>query len=173
MKSATQTTIYLALGTNLGDRAANVRAAVHMLAPEIQVERMSSLYETEPAYVTDQPRFLNAALRATTGLDPHLLLAKLKRVERDLGRVATVRNGPRLIDLDVLLYGDLTLCIEQLVVPHPRIAERPFVLVPLAEIAPDLLIPGYAETVSALAERVHGNGDVLARVGPIDEKLFE
>lgn len=163
------TTIYLALGSNLGDRRANIAAAVARLAPDVAVERASSLYETEPAYLLDQPRFLNAALRGRTALAPEALLALLKRIERELGREAGVRNGPRVIDLDILLYGDLVLDSEALTIPHPRMAERPFVLVPLAEIAPDLTPPGWDATVGALAREVRGHGDVLVRKGALTD----
>ena len=97
-------TIYLALGANLGDRGASLRSAVERLREQVTVEHMSSVYETEPAYVLDQPRFLNMALRGHTALDPHALLAFLKQIERDMGRAAGPRYGPRAIDLDILLY---------------------------------------------------------------------
>ena len=157
--------VYLALGSNLGDRAANLRAAVDALAPYVAVAHVSALYETEPAYVTDQPRFLNAALVGSTALEPHELLAALKNIERSMGRVAGERFGPRLIDLDILVYGELLLVTPELTLPHPRLAERPFVLVPLAEIAPDLVLPGLSTTVAALAAQAHGNGDIIARIG--------
>ena len=161
--------VYLALGSNLGDRRAHLAAAAARLAPSVIVERVSSLYETEPAYLLDQPRFLNAALRGRTTLEPAALLALLKRIERELGREAGVRFGPRVIDLDILLYGDRSIASEALTIPHPRMAERPFVLVPLAEIAPDLIPPGWATTVGALAQVVRGHGDVLIRKGDLSD----
>jgi 2-amino-4-hydroxy-6-hydroxymethyldihydropteridine diphosphokinase len=164
-----ETTIYLALGSNLGDRRAHIAAAVARLAPDVVVERVSSLYETEPAYVVDQPRFLNAALRGRTTLDPPALLALLKRIERDLGRGPAARYGPRVIDLDILLYGDRSIATEALTIPHSHMAERPFVLVPLAEIAPGLTPPGWATTVGALAQVVRGHGDVLVRKGDLTD----
>jgi 2-amino-4-hydroxy-6-hydroxymethyldihydropteridine diphosphokinase len=160
-------TIYLALGANLGDRSANLRSAVERLSAAVAVERMSSVYETEPAYLLDQPRFLNMALCGSTALDPHALLALLKRIEHDMGRAAGPRYGPRAIDLDILLYNNLALATDDLVIPHPRMAERPFVLVPLAEIAPDLVPPGWNSSIGALAEVVRGNGDVLVRVAKL------
>lgn len=162
-------TIYLALGSNLGDRRANLAAAVARLAPQVAVEQISSLYETEPAYLLDQPRFLNAALRARTTLAPHALLALLKQIERELGRAGGVRFGPRVVDLDLLVYGGQAIASETLTVPHPRMAERPFVLVPLAEIAPSLLPPGWRETVGALAQAVRGNGDIIVRKGELSD----
>ena len=161
--------IYLALGSNLGDRAANLRAAVARLAEQVVVERLSSLYETAPAYVLDQPRFLNAALRGRTALAPLDLLAFLKRIERELGRAGGVRFGPRPIDLDILVYDDVALDTDALTIPHPRMAERPFVLVPLAEIAPDLRPPGWPRPVGELAREVRGSGDVLVRKGDLDD----
>jgi 2-amino-4-hydroxy-6-hydroxymethyldihydropteridine diphosphokinase len=165
----TEHLVYLALGTNLGDRAANLRAAVERLGEQVAVERVSSLYETAPAYVLEQPRFLNAALRGRTALAPLPLLAFLKAIERDLGREAGARFGPRVIDLDILLYDDLAIAAEGLTIPHPRMAERPFVLVPLAEIAPDLAPPGWARPVGELAAEVRGHGDVLVRKGALND----
>jgi 2-amino-4-hydroxy-6-hydroxymethyldihydropteridine diphosphokinase len=160
-------TIYLALGANLGDRRASLRDAVERLRAGVTVEHMSSVYETEPAYMLDQPRFLNMVLRGRTALDPHALLALLKRIERDMGRAAGPRYGPRVIDLDILLYNSLALAAADLTIPHPRMAERPFVLGPLAEIAPDLVPPGWNRSIGALAEVVRGNGDVLVRLGKL------
>ncbi|MDQ2999311.1 MAG: 2-amino-4-hydroxy-6-hydroxymethyldihydropteridine diphosphokinase [Chloroflexota bacterium] len=159
--------VYLALGTNLGDRVVRLRNAVEQLRGGVAVECMSSVYETEPAYLLDQPRFLNMALRGYTVLDPHALLAFLKRIERDMGRTAGPRYGPRAIDLDMLLYDSLTLVDADLAIPHPRMAERPFVLAPLAEIAPELVPPGWNRSIGALAEVVRGNGDVLTRIGAL------
>jgi 2-amino-4-hydroxy-6-hydroxymethyldihydropteridine diphosphokinase len=160
---------YLALGSNLGDRRANLRRAVEQLEAQVTIERVSSLYETEPAYVLDQPRFLNAALRGRTRLAPAELLAFLKEIERDLGRQTGLRFGPRLIDLDILLYDDLALVSDALTIPHPRMAERPFVLVPLAEIAPALIPPGWTQPVAQLAQTVHGHGDILVRKGDLND----
>jgi len=160
-------TIYLALGANLGDRVASLRNAIERLRDGVAVERLSSVYETEPAYLLDQPRFLNMALRGHTALDPHALLAFLKRIERDMGRIAGPRYGPRVIDLDILLYDSLALATADLIIPHPRMAERPFVLAPLAEIAPELVPPGWDRSIGALAKVIHGNGDVLVRIGDL------
>jgi len=164
-----ESTVYLALGANLGDRRYNLRAAVARLRADVLVDRMSAVYETEPAYVLDQPRFLNMALRGRTALEPAALLAVLKQIERGLGRAIGPRFGPRLIDLDILLYDDLVIATAELTIPHPRMAERPFVLVPLAEIAPDLTPPGWNRTVGAMATVVRGNGDVLVRKGDLND----
>ena len=160
-------TIYLALGANLGDRGASLHNAVERLRDAVTVERMSSVYETEPAYLLDQPRFMNMVLRGHTTLEPHALLVFLKRIERDMGRTAGPRYGPRAIDLDILLYDSLALTTADLTIPHPRMAERPFVLAPLAEIAPDLVPPGWERSIGALAAVVRGNGDVLTRIGAL------
>ncbi|HNP70630.1 MAG TPA: 2-amino-4-hydroxy-6-hydroxymethyldihydropteridine diphosphokinase [Kouleothrix sp.] len=163
------TSVYLALGANLGDRHAAIAAALGRLAPEIVVEQVSSLYETEPAYVLDQPRFLNAVARVRTGLGPQALLARLKRIEAELGRQPGARFGPRAIDLDILLYGDTVLASDALTIPHPRMAERPFVLVPLAEIAADLVPPGWDVPVAVLAQAVRGQGDIIRRKGGLND----
>jgi len=160
--------IYLALGANLGDRRANLAAAVARLREQVTVDAVSSLYETEPAYVSDQPRFLNAVLRGHTALDPMALLVFVKDIERALGRVAGPRFGPRIVDIDLLLYGDETIDTPDLTIPHPRLAERPFVLVPLAEIAPDLAPPGWDQSIGERAGAVRGHGDVIAASGRLD-----
>ena len=145
-------TVYLALGANLGDRADNLRCALTALSPAFTVNSVSPCYETEPAYVLDQPRFYNLACRATTTLTPLEVLHRLKQIENELGRVPTLRYGPRVIDLDLLFYDDLILDLPDLTVPHPRLHERAFVLVPLADIAPGLLHPKLGLTVSALRD---------------------
>jgi 2-amino-4-hydroxy-6-hydroxymethyldihydropteridine diphosphokinase len=154
-------TVYLALGTNLGDRAANLRRARAALAPEFTVEALSPIYETEPAYVLEQPRFYNQVLRASTDLPPLAALRRLKDIESDLGRTAGLRFGPRVIDLDLLLHGATQLDSPELTLPHPRLAERAFVLVPLAEIAPELVHPVLGSTMAALRDRL---GDTQAAI---------
>lgn len=152
--------IYLALGTNLGDRRANLRTAIEALPPEVEVLAESKIYETPPWGVEDQPAFLNMAVKAGTDLMPPALLAQLKKLETGLGRTQTFRWGPRLIDIDILFYDDLVFESEGLVVPHPRLHERAFVLVPLADIAPDLVHPALGKTVRELLEGLDRTGIV-------------
>lgn len=126
---------YLALGSNLGDRRDQLRAAIVGLgARGAPVVRASSLYESAPMYVLDQPAFLNAVVEAETDLSPEELLSAAKAIERELGRQPRVRNGPRELDIDVLLYGDERRDTPELALPHPRMHERPFVVVPLGEL---------------------------------------
>lgn len=141
---------YLSLGTNLGDRLANLSAAITKLPPKINPMVQSSIYESEPWGYSDQPAFLNQVIKAATDLEPLDLLAFLKSTEVQMGRQETFRFGPRLIDLDILFFDDLILETPTLTIPHPRIAERAFILVPLAEIAPDLLHPVLEKSIQQL-----------------------
>ena len=152
--------IYLALGTNLGDRATNLRAALKAMPPSIVIHHSSPIYETPPWGVTDQPTFLNMVVQAETKMKPLPLLACLKKIETELGRTPTVRWGPRLIDIDILFYDDLVLDLPQVTIPHPRLHERAFVLVPLADIAPGLIHPVLRQTVSTLLKKVNKKGVV-------------
>lgn len=148
-------TAYIGLGSNLGERAANIRRALELLAqhPRIEVATVSSPIETKPVGFTDQPDFVNAVARLTTDLGAKDLLAVLLGAEDTMGRERTVRWGPRIIDLDLLLYDDETISEEGVEVPHPRMMERAFVLAPLAEIAPDLVLPD-GRTASEAARAV-------------------
>lgn len=150
-------TVYLSLGSNLGDRLANLQAAISSLSPQVQPQVHSSTYETEPWGYSDQPAFLNLVLKATTDLDPYDLLTFLKNLEVSLGRQETFRFGPRLIDLDILFFDELVLDSPVLTIPHPHIAERAFVLVPLVEIAPDLRHPRLGKTIQELKSGVDGS----------------
>ena len=138
---ASQHIVYFGLGSNLGDRQANLVEAVQSLRAQVHMDQLSSVYETEPAYVTDQPRFLNMAARGVTALKPDELLAFLKRIEQRMGRRQTERYGPRPIDLDILSFDGhcVTDTEHELIVPHPRFHERRFALEPVAELDPGLL----------------------------------
>ncbi len=145
---------YVGLGSNMGDRERMLWGAIHMLAfnPEVDVAAVSSIRETDPVGVVDQPRFLNAAVAVDTELGPRALLELLLSVERELGRTRDgPRFGPRTIDLDLLLYGDEVVDEPDLTVPHPRVHERRFALEPLAELDPDLAVPGRGPVQALLA----------------------
>lgn len=148
------TTVYIALGTNLGERFANLRDAINTLAPAVTVLRESTIYETPPWGFTDQPAFLNMVVEAETSLTPRALLDYLKRREEALGRVKNFRYGPRQIDLDILFYGDVVYEDERLQIPHPRLHERAFVLVPLNDLVPDLMHPVLGKGVKSLLSDV-------------------
>jgi 2-amino-4-hydroxy-6-hydroxymethyldihydropteridine diphosphokinase len=143
------TVAYVGLGANLGDREATIRAAVAQLPGVVAV---SPLRETDPVGVTDQPQFLNGVAALETELPPRELLDVLLAVERGLGRERRERWGPRTIDLDLLLYGDEAIDEDGLTVPHPRLRERRFVLEPLADLAPKLVVPGLGGVEELLAE---------------------
>lgn len=134
-------TVFLGIGSNLGDREKNINLALEKLGQVGYVRRVSSQYETEPVGYKDQPWFLNLVAELETQLSAPELLQALKALEKEMGRTPSPRFGPRPIDLDILLYDDLVLDTPELTVPHPRLAERAFVLIPLAEIAPQVLHP--------------------------------
>lgn len=146
--------IFIALGTNLGDRLANLRTALALLAPALEGVVPSRIYETPPWGYTDQPAFLNMAAQAVTTLGPQELLSTLKQAEARMGREPNFRYGPRLIDLDILFYDDLVLESPPLVIPHPKLHERGFVLVPLMDIAPNFVHPVFKKTIRELLAQV-------------------
>ncbi len=147
-------TAYVGLGANLGDRRVTLVAARDRLAADLELLACSRLYETPPWGLSDQPPFLNAVCQVRTALAPRELLIYLKQIEQDLGRTPTLRWGPRVIDLDILLYDDLVYLDEQLAIPHPRLPERAFALIPLCELAPGLFHPAlnqrFTDLVAAL-----------------------
>ncbi|MEO3948088.1 2-amino-4-hydroxy-6-hydroxymethyldihydropteridine diphosphokinase [Gorillibacterium sp. CAU 1737] len=152
--------VYIGLGSNLGDRAALLGEAVRLLTehPRIALVRQSAFYETEPVGFVDQDKFLNQVVSLSTDLPPEELLVELQRVEQQLGRVRDKRWGPRTVDLDLLLYGQAEIRLPRLTIPHPRLAERAFVLVPLAEIAADDAVPGIRSLSEHMAAMPSGGG---------------
>jgi 2-amino-4-hydroxy-6-hydroxymethyldihydropteridine diphosphokinase len=156
---------FIGLGSNLGDREANIRQALQFLEqlPETTIVRGSSLYDTEPVGVSDQPNFLNGVVQVETHLAPRQLLWNLMLIERRLGRVRTQRWGPRVIDLDLLLYGDEVVDEEDLTLPHPLMTQRSFVMVPLVEIEPLLVHPVTNQTMLSILQRL--GADPLVKHG--------
>ena len=152
--------IFIALGSNLGDREHNLRQAVAGLHKFADVSRVSSIYETRPKYVEDQPQFLNMVVVGTTNLPALDLLAQLKNLETSLGRTFSKRYGPRKIDLDIIFYGDDRIELPDLTIPHPGLEEREFVLRPLADIAPEKSHPVSGKTIRELLDALNGE-DVL------------
>jgi 2-amino-4-hydroxy-6-hydroxymethyldihydropteridine diphosphokinase len=144
-------TVHLSLGTNLGDRAANLKQALASLTPQMRVRKKSDVYETPPWGYTEQEPFLNQAVELTTYLEPEPLLKHLKRLEVALGREATFRYGPRLIDMDILFYDDLVFESPLLTIPHQHLHERGFVLLPMMDIAPDHVHPVLGKSIRELA----------------------
>jgi 2-amino-4-hydroxy-6-hydroxymethyldihydropteridine diphosphokinase len=148
-------TVYLSLGSNVGNREANLRAAIDALAPAgVRVKQVSSIYETEPVDYLDQPWFLNGVVEAETELTPQALLQALRSIESQLGSQKQFVKGPRKIDLDILLYGSETINTPELQIPHPRMHLRRFVLAPLVEIAPNFSHPAWQGTAADLLQRV-------------------
>lgn len=159
-----KTDAYIALGSNLGDRELNLLRAVAEIGKlaDSTVTGLSPFYETSPMGVTDQPVFFNAVLRLSTRLTPLELLHRLQRIENNVfARTRTVRWGPRTMDLDLLLYGDQTIGTDELTIPHPRLAERRFVLEPLCMLAPDLIHPVLGRSVFELLAELPGTEHVV------------
>ena len=155
---AIQHTVYLALGSNLGDRQLQLRKALQELQKVVDIQNISSVYETEPVGYLDQPRFFNIVCYGHTSLTARELLTQAKAIEQLLGRQPTIRNGPRSVDIDILIYEKLIHVEDSLILPHPRMHERAFVLVPLAEIAPDVIDPRSGKTVRELLQTVSVDG---------------
>ena len=156
-----ETTVYLSLGSNIGDRENHLRTAIRALAgADVRVTRVSSLYETEPVDLREQPWFLNCVVGGQTEIPALDLLRALRGIESHMGSQKLVPKGPRLIDIDILLYGDSTIDRPELQVPHPRMLQRKFVLVPLAEIAPNLKHPSWAGTTKQIVSNLRDSSAV-------------
>jgi 2-amino-4-hydroxy-6-hydroxymethyldihydropteridine diphosphokinase len=146
-------TVYLSLGSNLGNRQANLDQALKLISERMRLGKVSSIYDTEPVGMVNQPRFLNLACEVFTRLSPEGLLALLKGIEQKMGRYS--RSGePRIIDIDIVLFGNQVVNAPNLVIPHPKMHERAFVLIPLAEIAPDFVHPVLKKTIKELDKAV-------------------
>ena len=165
MKRETQNA-YLSLGSNLGDREANLRDAIARLNPLGRVTAVSSFYETEPVDFLDQPWFLNCVVLLETDLPPQMLLQRLLEIERSLGRERLQPKGPRLIDIDILLYGDEIIHEPGLSIPHPALHERRFVMAPLAEIAPEVIHPVLKKSARELLLSLPDQGQAVKQFTP-------
>jgi len=160
------TIAYIGLGSNMGDRFANLFDALGLLINSSALKKISSVYKTDPQGYREQPDFLNCVVEAETDMDPHGLLRDVKGIEKLMGREINFRNGPRLIDLDILLYGAEVIETDDLIVPHPRLQERAFMLVPMCEIAPDVVHPVLHKTMTELLRGVR-DGQVVEKWGKI------
>jgi 2-amino-4-hydroxy-6-hydroxymethyldihydropteridine diphosphokinase len=158
--------VYLSLGSNLGDRAANLRLALEKLGELGTVEAVSAFYETEPVGLTSQPWFLNCAAKLDTEKMPRQLISGILNLEQAMGRQRMQKNGPRIIDIDILFFGTSVIDTHSLTVPHPRLHERRFVLEPLAEIAPDLRHPIFKRTIRELRDALPAGQSVRRLAEP-------
>ncbi len=161
--SAGEVTVYLGLGSNMGDRSQNLQKALEYLSQRLKMTETSSVYETPPVAHRRQPLFLNMVLKVYSRLQPNELLLLIKGIERKMGRLPGRANAPRPIDIDILLYDDQVIKDDNLTIPHPRLAERAFVLIPLAEIAPGLVHPARLKTIKQLLGELGSRQGVVKR----------
>ncbi len=166
-----QHTAYLALGTNMGDRMRNLAIAIESLLPPVDPLLASSIYATTPWGFSDQPDFLNMVLKVGTDLTPHQLLYHAKGIEKKLDRQPTFRYGPRPIDIDIIFYDNVILKTEKLTIPHARLQERAFVLVPLCEIAPNLKHPGLKLSVRDMLQGLNQEGISVVALPPAVDQI--
>lgn len=152
---------FIGLGSNLGEKVENCNDALEYISAFCEVTSMSSLYESEPAGYTEQPKFINAVIKIDTELSPHNLLNSLKLIEKKMGRERTFRWGPRIIDLDILFYNDLIIESENLVIPHEELQKRRFVLEPILEIESDLIHPKYRISVRELLNNLQDSSEIV------------